>query len=183
MSFAPVRRSPSNAPAQRDPQSRRGCSRIETISRICPWVHSSRCGSRGDVTSNSTQLRRQLLFQHAAGLDEEVAIDRFVRYPHVLRVGNSCFSQPEICCGDHCSASFCATRHRSALYSAKRQGLGRNARSWHADQPGLHDRPDCRCCAWSPGLLSMAPVRGPGRSAGSTGPPQCHGKSFAFLKP
>ena len=27
------------------------------------------------------------------------------------------------------SASFCATRHRSALYIAKRQGLGRNARS------------------------------------------------------
>src|SRR5580700_5283780 len=26
----------------------------------------------------STQLRRQLLFQHAAGLDEEAAIDRFV---------------------------------------------------------------------------------------------------------
>src|SRR6516165_173848 len=33
-------------------------------------------------------------------------------------VGNSCFSQPEICCGDHCRASFCATRHRSSLYSA-----------------------------------------------------------------
>ena len=32
----------------------------------------------------STQLRRQLLLQHAAGLDEEAAIDRFVRYLHVL---------------------------------------------------------------------------------------------------
>src|SRR6476660_852447 len=31
----------------------------------------------------STQLRRQLLLQHAAGLDEEAAIDRFVRYLHV----------------------------------------------------------------------------------------------------
>ena len=47
----------------------------------------------------STQLRRQLLLQHAAGLDEEAAIDRFVKYPHVWRVGNSCFSQPEIRCG------------------------------------------------------------------------------------
>ena len=27
---------------------------------------------------------RQLLLQHAAGLDEEAAIDRFVRYLHVL---------------------------------------------------------------------------------------------------
>src|SRR4029450_2584373 len=44
-------------------------------------------------------------------------------------VGNSCFSQPEICSGDHCIASFCATRHRSSLCSARRQGLGRNARS------------------------------------------------------
>jgi hypothetical protein len=41
-------------------------------------------------------------------------------------VGNSCFSQPEIYCGDHCSASFCATHHRSSRYSAKRQSLGRN---------------------------------------------------------
>ena len=31
----------------------------------------------------STQLRRQLLLQHAAGLNEEAAIDRFVRYLHV----------------------------------------------------------------------------------------------------
>ena len=32
----------------------------------------------------STQLRRELLLQHATGLDEEAAIDRFVRYLHVL---------------------------------------------------------------------------------------------------
>src|SRR5690349_17321657 len=32
----------------------------------------------------STQLRCQLLLQYAAGLDEETAIDRFVRYLHVL---------------------------------------------------------------------------------------------------
>ena len=33
------------------------------------------------------------------------------------------------CSGEHCSASFCATRHRSSLWSARRQGLGRSARS------------------------------------------------------
>src|SRR5215831_13852017 len=44
-------------------------------------------------------------------------------------VGNCCFSQPEICSGDHCSASFCATRHRNSPWSARRQGLGRSARS------------------------------------------------------
>src|SRR5262245_29075940 len=33
-------------------------------------------------------------------------------------VGNCCFSQPEICSGDHCSASFCATRHRNSPWSA-----------------------------------------------------------------
>ena len=41
----------------------------------------------------STQLRRQLLLQHAAGLDEETAIDRFVRYLHVL-VGWELLLQP-----------------------------------------------------------------------------------------
>ena len=41
----------------------------------------------------STQLRRQLLLQHAAGLDEEAAIDRFVRYLHVL-VGWELLLQP-----------------------------------------------------------------------------------------
>src|SRR5262249_41656294 len=75
-----------------------------------------------------TQLCRQLLLQHAARLNKETAIDRFVRYPHVsVSVGNCCFSQPEICSGDHCSASFCATRHRNSTWSARRQGLGRSA--------------------------------------------------------
>ena len=41
----------------------------------------------------STQLRRQFLLQHAAGLDEEAAIDRFVRYLHVS-VGWELLLQP-----------------------------------------------------------------------------------------
>src|SRR5215469_14006288 len=41
----------------------------------------------------STQMRRQLLLQHAAGLDEDTAIDRFVRYLHVL-VGWELLLQP-----------------------------------------------------------------------------------------
>src|SRR5262245_28966461 len=41
----------------------------------------------------STQVRRQLLLQHAAGLDEEAAIDRFVRYLHIL-VGRKLLLQP-----------------------------------------------------------------------------------------
>jgi hypothetical protein len=35
----------------------------------------------------------------------------------------------EICSGDHWSVSFCATRHRSSAWRARRQGFGRNARS------------------------------------------------------
>ena len=41
----------------------------------------------------SAQLRHQLLLQHAAGLDEETAIDRFVRYLHVV-VGCELLLQP-----------------------------------------------------------------------------------------
>src|SRR5262245_47260199 len=73
-----------------------------------------------------TQLCRQLLLQHAARLNKETAIDRFVRYPHVS-VGRELLLQ--LCSGDHCSASFCATRHRNSTWSARRQGLGRSARS------------------------------------------------------
>src|SRR5208283_4704325 len=40
-----------------------------------------------------TQLRRQLLIQHAACLNKETAIDRFVRYPHVS-VGRELLLQP-----------------------------------------------------------------------------------------
>ena len=40
-----------------------------------------------------TQLCRQLLLQHAAGLNKETAIDRFVRYPHVS-VGRELPLQP-----------------------------------------------------------------------------------------
>ena len=39
------------------------------------------------------KLRRQLLLEHAAGLDEEATIDRFVRYLHVL-VGWELLLQP-----------------------------------------------------------------------------------------
>ena len=41
----------------------------------------------------STQMCRQLLLQHAAGLDEEAAVNRFVRYLHVL-VGRELLLQP-----------------------------------------------------------------------------------------
>src|SRR5262250_936937 len=44
-------------------------------------------------------------------------------------VGSCRFSQPEICSGDHCSASLCATRHLSLPWRARRQSFGRNARS------------------------------------------------------
>src|SRR4051812_12185517 len=40
-----------------------------------------------------TQLCRQLLLQHAARLNKETAIDRFVRYPHVS-VGRDLLLQP-----------------------------------------------------------------------------------------
>src|SRR4029077_21047468 len=40
-----------------------------------------------------TQLCRQLLLQHAARLNKETAIDRFVRYPHVS-VGRELLLQP-----------------------------------------------------------------------------------------
>src|SRR5262249_24697251 len=42
--------------------------------------------------------------------------------------GNCRFSQPEICSGDHWSTSFCATRHRSSAWRARRQGFGRKPR-------------------------------------------------------
>ena len=38
-------------------------------------------------------MRRQLLLQHTAGLNEETAIDRFVRYLHAL-VGWELLLQP-----------------------------------------------------------------------------------------
>src|SRR5215475_13542335 len=93
VSFAPVRRSPSQCPGTARSSISAGRSRMETISRICPcplfalWLFGVTHPPR------STQLRRQLLLQHAAGLDEEAAIDCFVRYLHVL-VGWELLLQP-----------------------------------------------------------------------------------------
>ena len=51
------------------------------------------------------------LFQHAAGLDEEAAIDRFVRYPHVLGgLGTPASASRRSAAATIGSASFCATR-------------------------------------------------------------------------
>src|SRR6476469_3636794 len=88
VSFAPVRRSPSSAIlnlggplADRDHIEDMPLSTLRVVA--LGVTHPPR----------STQLRRQLLFQHAAGLDEEAAIDRFVRYLHVL-VGWELLLQP-----------------------------------------------------------------------------------------
>ena len=43
--------------------------------------------------SSGPQMHRQLFLQHAARLNEEAAIDRFVRYLHVL-VGRELLLQP-----------------------------------------------------------------------------------------
>jgi hypothetical protein len=47
-----------------------------------------------------------------------------------------------------------------------------------ARQPNSRGNPDCHRSARSPGLPSMATDRGRGRSAGSTGPPQCRAISL-----
>src|ERR1700758_4206055 len=86
VSFAPVRRSPSQCPGTARSSISAGRSRMETISRIrpCPLSAVGVMALGATHPPRSTQLRRQLLLQHAAGLDEEAAIDRFVRYLHVL---------------------------------------------------------------------------------------------------
>src|SRR5712692_3254279 len=61
--------------------------------------------------------------------------------------GNSRLSHPEICSGDHWSASFCATRHRSSGQLARRQGFGRSALSQASESASLARyalRPPCR---------------------------------------
>src|ERR1700736_3105999 len=132
----------------------------------------------------STQLRRQLLFQHAAGLDEEAAIDRFREISACLGGLGTPASASRRSAAATIAARASAPRAIVAPYAAPNdKAWGATPAPRHADQPGLHDRPDCRRCAGSPGLLSMALVRGSGRSAGSTGQPQCHGNLFAFLKP
>jgi hypothetical protein len=78
--------------------------------------------------SRCAQAHHQLLLQHAAGLNKETAMDVSCDTCMPWSAGNCCFSQPEICFGDHSSASFCATRHRNPAWRARRQGFGRNAR-------------------------------------------------------
>ena len=88
-----IRRSPSQCPGTARSSISAGRSRMETISRICPcplfalWLLGRR------MRRAVRKLRRQLLLEHAAGLDEEATIDRFVRYLHVL-VGWELLLQP-----------------------------------------------------------------------------------------
>ncbi len=93
--------------------------------RGCVPVHSRRCGFWAGASDVWCASAPSALFQHAARLNKQTRIDRFVRYLHAL-VGRELPLQ--ICSGDHCSASFCATRQRSSLWSARRQSLGRSAR-------------------------------------------------------
>ena len=95
-------------------------------------------------------------------------------------VGNCCFSQPEICSGDHCSASFCATRHRNSPWSARRQGLGRSARSQALLSASVRTVESANAAVASnlPAYRRWRSFEALGRSDGPTGRPQCHGKSL-----
>ena len=100
-----------------------------------------------------------------------------VRYLHVLVSWTSCFSRPEICCGDRLQRELLRHAPSSALLQRQTTRLWARRRSWHADQPGLHDRPDCRRCA-DLRLTVDGAVRGLGDLLDRTGPLQCHGKSL-----
>ena len=51
----------------------------------------------------------QFLLERPARLDEQTAIDQFVRYTRARIARILSLSQPAICSDDHCSASCCAT--------------------------------------------------------------------------
>jgi hypothetical protein len=65
---------------------------METTSTICP-SRSSCCRPWLAHLPCCTQVRHQLLFQHAACLDKQAAIDRFVRQLHAF-VGRELPLQP-----------------------------------------------------------------------------------------
>ena len=95
----------------------------------------------------STQLCRQLLLQHAAGLNEEAAIDRFVDICMSGGSGTLASASPR-------SAAATIAARASAPRTIAAPCTAPNDKAWgattatkHADQHGLHDRPDCRRCA------------------------------------
>src|SRR6516164_2569650 len=92
----------------------------------------------------STQLCRQLLLQHAAGLDEEAAIDRFVRYLHVLVGASASRRSAAVTIAGPASAPRAIVARCTAPND---KAWAATPAPWHADQPGLHDRPDGRRCA------------------------------------
>jgi len=75
------------------------------------------------------QVGGELLAEDATGLDESAAVDRLGRHLKILLARKVRASHPEICSGDHSSASLPATSSRSRGTAASLQGLGRRARS------------------------------------------------------
>src|SRR5215467_6392582 len=93
VSFAPVRRSPSQCPGTARSSTSAGRSRMGDHIDDMPLSTLRVVALGATHPPRSTQIRRQLLLQHTAGLNEETAIDRFVRYLHVL-VGWELLLQP-----------------------------------------------------------------------------------------
>src|SRR5882672_10807465 len=92
VSLAPVRRSPSQWPGTARSSASAGRADRDHIE----YVPLSILGLAAFGVTHlppCTQLCRQLLLQHAARLNKETAIDRFVRYPHVS-VGRELLLQP-----------------------------------------------------------------------------------------
>ena len=73
------------------------------------------------------KVLNQLLFQRSARLNEQAAINRFVRHAQALVVRDTdCFSHPEICSGDQSSISLLATMVAELLVQ------GQTGRPWAA---------------------------------------------------
>src|SRR5580658_7350980 len=80
-----------------------------------------------------SQVVHQLFFQYATRLNEQAAVNGFVRHAHALVVGMPILQPPGICSGDQSKSSLLATMSRNLRFMASRPLLGRKA--------------DCQACA------------------------------------
>src|SRR6516165_9679358 len=144
---APVRRSPSQCP---------GTARSSIGGSLANGDHiedmplsTLRVVALGAThPPRSTQLRHQLFLQHAAGLDEEAAIDRFVRYLPCLGGLRTPASASRRSVPATIAARASAPRAIVAPYAAPNDNAwGATPAPRHADQPSLHGRPAYRRCA------------------------------------
>ena len=108
---------------------RRSFPNRDGIDDLAPGLPAVAGVSRAAHAPLRSQLVPQLFFQHSTGLNEQAAVDGFVKHSHALVIRILSLQPPRNLSGDQSNISLLATMLCNFRFTARRQIFGRDTDS------------------------------------------------------